>query len=208
MNFTYFDGEHPTSYGFFSSFRDAIIARSSLHYTLGNDSVLQRALHRFLNGRAGTPTSADALNPSPDLNGTASLLKGIKSGLLLEAKKPLERTPHFFEPGVGECVNATGLLADEVRVELTFYDMMSCTPQCYPIHINVCLSRLSLKFLRDGSVNVGHYCNTETDFCSSMRLLHSSVGVGFPRSPDKASYSHNEARMVLRPEFESGLNGF
>lgn len=33
-----------------------------------------------------------------------------KMGLLLEAKKPLERTPHFFEPGVGECVNAAGLL--------------------------------------------------------------------------------------------------
>ena len=31
-------------------------------------------------------------------------------GLLLEAKKPLERTPHFFEPGVGKCVNATGQL--------------------------------------------------------------------------------------------------
>ena len=96
MNFTYFDGEHPTSYGFFSSFRDVIIAQSSLHYTLGNDSVLQRALHRFLNGRAGTPTSADALNPSPDLNGAASLLKGIEMGLLLEAKKPLERTTHFL----------------------------------------------------------------------------------------------------------------
>lgn len=125
MNFTYFDGEHPTSYRFFSSFRDAIIARSSLHYTLGNDSVLQRALHRFLNGRAGTPTSADALNPSPDLNGTASLLKGIKSGLLLEAKKPLERTPHFFEPGVGECVNATGLLVPIVGLEPTYSQFLN-----------------------------------------------------------------------------------
>ena len=49
-----------------------------------------------------------------------------------------------------------------------------------PTHLNVCLSRLSLKFLRDDSVNVGHYCNTAADFCSSVRLLHSSVGVGFP----------------------------
>ena len=52
---------------------------------------------------------ADLFHPSPDLNGTAGQLKGIETGLLLEAKKPLERTPHFFEPGVGECVNATGL---------------------------------------------------------------------------------------------------
>ena len=119
MNFAYFDGEHPTSYGFFSSFRDVIIAQSSLHYTLGNDSVLQRVLHRFLNGRAGTPTSADAINPSPDLNGAASLLKGIEMGLLLEAKKPLERTTHFFGPGDGEYVNATGLLVDAVGPEPT-----------------------------------------------------------------------------------------
>lgn len=35
-----------------------------------------------------------------------------ETGLLLEAKKPLERTPHFFEPGVGECVNALGQLVD------------------------------------------------------------------------------------------------
>lgn len=39
--------------------------------------------------------------------------------LLLEAKKPLERTPHFFEPGVGECVNAAGLLVDMVGVKPT-----------------------------------------------------------------------------------------
>ena len=57
--------------------------------------------------------------PSPDLNGAARHLKGIKTGLLLEAKKPLERTPHFFEPGVGECVNATGQLAPGVGVEPT-----------------------------------------------------------------------------------------
>ena len=46
------------------------------------------------------------------------------------------------------------------------------------IHMNVCLSRLSLKFLRDDSVNVGHIYNTATDFCSSVRELRSSVGVG------------------------------
>ena len=69
--------------------------------------------------------------PSPDLNGAAYHLKGIKTGLLLEVKKPLERTPHCLAPEVGECVNASGQLADEVRVELTFYDMMSCTPRCY-----------------------------------------------------------------------------
>ena len=50
---------------------------------------------------------------------------------------------------------------------------------CLNEQMDVCLSRLSLKFLRDGSVNVGHYCNTAADFCSSVRLLHSSVGVGF-----------------------------
>ena len=62
--------------------------------------------------------------------------------------------------------------------------------------MDVCLSRLSLKFLRDGSVNVGHLSNTAADFCSPVRLLHSSVGVGFPRSPDKADYSRNEMRLV------------
>ena len=62
--------------------------------------------------------------------------------------------------------------------------------------MDVCLSRLSLKFLRDDSVNVGHYCNTAADFCSSVRLLHSSVGVGFPRSSDTADYSRNEMGMV------------
>ena len=62
--------------------------------------------------------------------------------------------------------------------------------------MNVCLSRLSLKFLRDGSVNVGHLSNTAADFCSSVRLLHSSVGVGFPRSSDTADYSRNKMGMV------------
>ena len=49
----------------------------------------------------------------------------------------------------------------------------------YIRELNVCLSGLSLKFLRDGSVNVGRLSNTAADFCSSVRLLHSSVGVGF-----------------------------
>ena len=62
--------------------------------------------------------------------------------------------------------------------------------------MDVCLSRLSLKFLRDGSVNVGHLSNTAADFCSSVRLLHSSVGVGFPRSSDTAAYSRNEMGLV------------
>ena len=57
--------------------------------------------------------------PSPDLNRTARHLKGIEMGLLLEAKKPLERTPHFFEPEVGECVNASGQLEPGVGVEPT-----------------------------------------------------------------------------------------
>ena len=48
-------------------------------------------------------------------------LKGIKTGLLLEAKKPLERTPHFFEPGVGECVNASGQLVQPRLVENRVY---------------------------------------------------------------------------------------
>ena len=46
--------------------------------------------------------------PSPDLNRTARHLKGIEVGLLLEAKKPLERTPHFFKP---ESVNVLTLPA-------------------------------------------------------------------------------------------------
>ena len=58
--------------------------------------------------------------PSPDSNGTARHLKGMEMGLLLEAKKPLERTPHFFEPGVGECVNASGQLVDRVGIEPTY----------------------------------------------------------------------------------------
>ena len=40
-------------------------------------------------------------------------------GLLLEAKKLLERTPHFFESEVGECVNASGQLEPGVGVEPT-----------------------------------------------------------------------------------------
>ena len=47
--------------------------------------------------------------PSPDLNRTARHLKGIEMGLLLEAKKPLERTPHFFKP---ESVNVLTLPAN------------------------------------------------------------------------------------------------
>ena len=69
---------------------------------------------------------------------------------------------------------------------------------CLNGRINVCLSRLSLKFLRDDSVNVGHYCNTAADFCSSVRLLHSSVGVGLPRSSDTADYSRNEMGICGR----------
>lgn len=42
-------------------------------------------------------------------------------GLLLEDKKPLERTPHFFEPGVGECVNTTGQLVQPRLVENRVY---------------------------------------------------------------------------------------
>ena len=45
--------------------------------------------------------------------------RGYRRGLLLEDKKPLERTPHFFEPEVGECVNATGQLAPDAGVEPT-----------------------------------------------------------------------------------------
>lgn len=45
--------------------------------------------------------------------------EGDKASLLLEAKKLLERTPHFFEPTVDECVNATGLLVDTVGVKPT-----------------------------------------------------------------------------------------
>ena len=57
--------------------------------------------------------------PSPDLNGTARPPEGDRTGLLLEDKKPVERTPHFFEPEVGECVNASGQLAPGVGVEPT-----------------------------------------------------------------------------------------
>ena len=46
-------------------------------------------------------------------------MKGIKMGLLLETKKPLERTPHFFGPGDGKCVNASGQLVPIVGLEPT-----------------------------------------------------------------------------------------
>ena len=52
-------------------------------------------------------------------------------GLLLEAKKPLERTPHFFEPEVGECVNASGQLVLKVGFEPTFCDK----PQFLPLEL-------------------------------------------------------------------------
>ena len=48
-------------------------------------------------------------------------MKGIKTGLLLGDKKPLERTPHFFEPEVGECVTASGQLVQPRLVENRVY---------------------------------------------------------------------------------------
>ena len=84
-------------------------------------------------GLPGLPLIGLALNvPLSRLERGRTPSEGDKMSLLLEVKKPLERTTHFFGPGDGECVNATGQLVDGVRVELTFYDMMSCTPQCYP----------------------------------------------------------------------------
>lgn len=47
-------------------------------------------------------------------------MKGMKTGLLLEVKKPLERTPHFFGPGDDECVNASGQLVPIVGLEPTY----------------------------------------------------------------------------------------
>ena len=67
-----------------------------------------RKLYR--SSRSTSHRSSFECSPFPDSNRTAHLVKGIETGLLLEDKKPLKRTPHFFEPGVGECVNATGLL--------------------------------------------------------------------------------------------------
>ena len=81
-------------------------------------------------------------------------------------------------------------------------------PPAYIRKLNVCLSRLSLKFLRDGSVNVGHLSNTAADFCSPVRLLHSSVGVGFPRSSDTADYSRNEMGMVQPRLVENRLYAY
>ena len=46
--------------------------------------------------------------------------EGDKASLLLEAKKLLERTPHFFGPTVDECVNATDQLAPIVGLEPTY----------------------------------------------------------------------------------------
>ena len=51
--------------------------------------------------------------------GSTIELLSDRRGLLLEAKKPLERTPHFFEPEVGECVNASGQLVLKVGFEPT-----------------------------------------------------------------------------------------
>lgn len=73
-----------------------------------------------------------------------------ETGLLLEAKKPLERTPHFFEPGVGECVNALGQLVDlkgfeplnpkVFELKSNAFSNFTTDPSTY---MNVGLSRLS-----------------------------------------------------------------
>lgn len=60
-----------------------------------------------------------------------------KTGLLLEDKKPLERTPHFFEPVVDECVNAPanwwiGLESNQ----LPAVDLVLHSP-VLPTHMNV-----------------------------------------------------------------------
>ena len=60
-------------------------------------------------------------NPAYSLDSRYPIVHNLsdRQGLLLEDEKPLERTPHFFEPGVGECVNASGQLAPGVGVEPT-----------------------------------------------------------------------------------------
>lgn len=70
--------------------------------------------------------------------------------MLLEAKKPLERTPHFFEPGVGECVNAAGLLVDLKGFEPLNPKVFELKSNAFSnfatdpsTHMNVGLSRLS-----------------------------------------------------------------
>ena len=54
-------------------------------------------------------------------------------GLLLEVKKPLEKTPHFFEPGVGKCVNASGLLAPIAGFEPTYSRFLNALQDIFGI---------------------------------------------------------------------------
>ena len=54
-------------------------------------------------------------------------------GLLLEVKKPLERTPHFFGPGDGECVNASGQLVPIVGLEPTYSRFLNALQDIFGI---------------------------------------------------------------------------
>lgn len=64
-------------------------------------------------------------------------------GLLLEAKKLLERIPHFFEPAGDECVNATGLLVDMVGVKPTSLGgpCPALPSATYPYELSVTLAK-------------------------------------------------------------------
>ena len=78
---------------------------------------LHREIYHFTHERQAL--KLDLNQHSAISRGSTIELLSDRRGLLLEAKKPLERTPHFFEPEVGECVNASGQLEPGVGVEPT-----------------------------------------------------------------------------------------
>lgn len=82
--------------------------------------VLGVSLHLLARFYFSCPNaSAGALNPSPDSNGTASPTEGDKIGFAFRGQETLGKNYTFFKPGVGKCVNATGLLVDTVGVKPT-----------------------------------------------------------------------------------------
>ena len=140
----------------------------------------------------------------------------------------MERTPHFFEPGVGECVNAAGLLVIEMRFALIravcrFFglsvwgfgcqEVASLSPYVFLIKL---LNQLNME---SSAQCRGYKClslQTVTEiftrrFSQRRSLIQHSGGFLFPCEVAplfRGSRFPHKMRMVLRPEFESGLNGF
>ena len=99
-------------------FSNQPIATFTIIYNCLVEIELHREIYHFTHERQ--TLKSDLNRHSAIYRGSTIELLSDRQGLLLEDKKPLERTPHFFEPGVGECVNASGQLVPIVGLEPTY----------------------------------------------------------------------------------------